>query len=193
MPICIHTELDQLLGVIPPRSPFGARDRAMILFDLHTGLRVSELCGLIVHHVAFQLQPRRRLDFPAALGKGGRSRVIPLNSVARQAVVDLLEFNRVRGFQVAPAAPLLYNRDHQPLTPRAVRAIMQKYREAAGLDVKASPHSLRHTFASRIVAATGNAHYAKELLGHRRLNTVEHYLHSQPHQLDQAVELLADF
>lgn len=159
---------------------------------LHTGLRVSELCGLRVTHVAHELEPRHRLDLPPQLGKCGRGRVIPLNSHARQAVAELLAFNKARGFQVAPAAPLLYTRDHGELTPRAVRALMQRYREKAGLDVRASPHTLRHTCASRILKATGNAHYAKEILGHARLNTVTRYLHSHPSELDAAAELAGD-
>jgi integrase/recombinase XerC len=186
----ILTQCDevQLLSVIPSRSPFGGRDRAMIIFARHTGLRVSELCGLRVHMVSFNGEPRQRLELPGELGKGGRGRIIPLNSAARQAVSDLLAFNKSRGFQVAPAAPLLFNRQHQELRPRAVRAIMQKYREMAGLDIKASPHTLRHTCASRILKATGNAHYAMEILGHQRLNTVVHYLHSDPADLARAME-----
>jgi integrase/recombinase XerC len=189
MRILTTKDLDQFLSVISPRSAFGARDSAMFRLALHIGVRVSELCGLRVKHLAHDGEPRRRLELPRELGKGGRTRIIPLNSQARDAISELLAFNEIRGFSTRPDDPLLYTRDHQPLTPRAVRAIMQKYRELAGLDVKASPHTLRHTAASRIVKATGNAHLAMEVLGHQRLNTVTRYLHSEPDELDAAMEL----
>jgi len=187
--ILTSNDVRWLLAVIPERSPFGLRDRAMIRLALHLGVRVSELCGLRVHHLSRAGEPRERLDLPAELGKCRRSRIIPLNSMARDAVRELLKFNAMRGFSVDPDAPLLFTRDHRPLTPRQVRGIMQKYTELAELDVKATPHTLRHTAASRIVKATGNVYYAKQILGHQRLNTVLHYLENDPDDLAEAMEL----
>ena len=191
MKILTPYEVQRLLAVIPERSPFGQRDKAMIVFCLHSALRVSELCGLRVHHVAHDGVPRQRLDLPRELAKGNRSRVIPLNEKARQAVAALLAFNRLRGFAVTPDSPLLYTREHKPVGDRAVRALMQKYRELAGLDVKATPHTLRHTAASWIVSETGNPYYAKEILGHRGLNTITHYVHTRPMELARAMDQLA--
>ena len=87
MRIIKHDTTRQLLGVISPRSPFGARDHALIRLFTHTGLRVAEITGLDVGHV-FDQAPRHWLDLPASICKGNRSRRIPLSGTARQAIQD---------------------------------------------------------------------------------------------------------
>ena len=180
----------RLLGGIRPREPFGQRDRALILLALHTGLRSMELCGLDVGHVYTGQQAREWLDLPGAIAKGGKGRLVPLNSVARQAVVELVEFNRRHGFSVAPGEPLLVTRDHRRLPTRAFRALMQRYRERVQLDVRASPHTLRHTMATRLAEEAGNLRVVQRVLGHSRLNTVEMYTHTTPEEMAQALERL---
>jgi len=183
-------EIRDLLQALAPRSPFGARDLAMLILALHTGLRVSELVGLDVSHVATARGPRQALDLPAGLAKGGSGRIIPLNQVARDAVTDLLDFNRLRGFSVAPDAPLLVNRHHRRLSDRYVQRLMQTLRERADLDIHATPHTLRHTFASQIARRHGNLRAVQTLLGHRRLATVEIYTHVDREELAEAVASL---
>ena len=184
-------EIHQLLAGLDPRTPFGARDRAMLLLVLHTGLRVSELTGLDVAHVAWQGRPRQALDLPAALAKGRRARIIPFNDTARQAVADLLAFNRARGFSVASEAPLLVNRFHQRLSTRYVQRLMEALRHRVGLDVSATPHTLRHTFASHVARRHRNLRAVQALLGHRRLGTVEIYTHVDREELEAAVRTLS--
>lgn len=181
-------EARQLLAAVDLRDPFGSRDRAMLVLCLHTGLRVSELVGLDVHHVALEGCPRAALYVPPALGKGGRGRTIPLNQTARQAIADLLAFNRRRGFSTAPDRPLLVTRKHERLTARAVQRLVKMLREKAGLDVPATPHSLRHTFASTVLSCNSNLRVVQLLLGHQRLATVEIYSHPTREDLRLAVE-----
>lgn len=188
MPRILHRdEIRRLLEGLEPRSPFGARNLAMLLLCLHTGLRVSELVGLDVRHVAGAAGPRQALDLPAGIAKGGSGRIVPLNAVARDAVAEILDFNRRRGFSVAPVAPLLVNRYHQRLSTRYVQRLMQALREKADLDVHATPHTMRHTFASNVARRHGNLRAVQALLGHRRLTTVEIYTHVDRDELDDAV------
>ncbi|MBI3928944.1 MAG: tyrosine-type recombinase/integrase [Armatimonadetes bacterium] len=113
-------ELQKMLAQIHPRSPFGGRDRAMLLLAANTGLRVSELVSLNVHHVANQQgHAREWLQLPAEIAaKSHRERLIPLNKRARLAVVEVLTFNRQRGFSTAAEAPLFVNRKHKRLSTR---------------------------------------------------------------------------
>lgn len=185
----------QLLKVIPPNSAFGARDAAMIRFDLETGLRVSELAGLQVRHVCGAKpegqsgrRVRTQLHLPAWLAKGGRERIIPLGFEARQAVVEILRFNHARGFSTRPDAPLFPNREHRPMSPRAIQRMVEGYRQKAELDVKVTPHTFRHTMATRMIEEGSNTHLVKRALGHSRLSSTERYLHSSPEKLAEAME-----
>jgi site-specific recombinase XerD len=184
-------EVQQLLQAVNRRAPFGERDHAMLALALHTGLRVSELVGLDIRHVAHDGQPRQALHLPSELGKGGRERILPLNDVARRAVAVILDFNRRRGFSTAADRPLLVNRKHDRISVRYVQRLMEATREKAGLDVQATPHTLRHSFASRVACKTGNLRVVQQLLGHKRLSTVEIYTHPTREELEAAVALLA--
>ena len=188
MRIVIPEQVQQLLAAIGPSEPFGDRDRALIQLALHTGLRSHELCALDVSHgMTWDFIPRQWLE---VVGKGGRPRQIPLNSKAREAIVSLVHFNRSRGFAIAQESPLLVTRCHKRLPTRSLRDLVQKYRERADLDVKCSPHTFRHTFASRL---TGYASLpvVQTLLGHRCLSSTQVYTHTTPSELSQGVELLA--
>ncbi len=181
-------EIRQLLGAIRLPSPFGGRDHAMLTLVLHTGLRVSELVGLDVHHVLVQGQPRQTLWLPADLGKGGKARAIPLNATARSAIFSLLGFLKKRGFSVAPEAPLLQNRFHRRLSGRDIQRLVKLLREAAGLDVPATPHTLRHAFASKVAQSHGNLRSLQQILGHNRLSSSQVYLHPTRDDLQDAVD-----
>lgn len=183
-------EMKQLLQVISPSSPFGVRDIAMIQLALNTGVRVSELTGLDVKHVWFKEAPQTLLDLPPEICKYNRSRQIPLNSGAREAITQLIRFLRMRGFSTHPDAPLLTDRRHNRLPPREVQRCMQVYRERAGLALRVTPHTLRHSFASRLTENGASPYEIKELMGHRELRTSHIYVFNQPHKLAAAVERL---
>lgn len=181
----------QLLAAIPPRSPFGARDHAVIRLFAQTGLRVAEMVGLNVGHV-YHETPFDQVDLPAAICKGRRSRIMPLNPAARQAVQDLVDFLKMRGFQANPDSPLLQDRRHRRLPVREVQRLVQVHRQSAGLPVRATPHTFRHSFASHLATCV-SLRVVQQLLGHRFLESTEVYLHTQPTQLAQAVATLPAF
>ena len=92
---------------------------------------------------------------------------------------------------MAEAAPLLVTRCHKQLPTRSLRDIIQKYRERADLDVKCSPHTFRHTFASRL-AGCASLPVVQAALGHRRLSSTQVYSHVTAAQLADGVERLTD-
>jgi integrase/recombinase XerC len=186
----VPLELRRLLSVISFRTPFGQRDHAMLRLDYFCGLRVGELVGLDVGHVWGVGQPRSELELLASLCKTARSRRIPLEAPAQMAILELYGFLQMRGFSVAPSAPLLVDRHHQRLSTREVQRVVQQYREKAGLEWRATPHSLRHGFASELVSQGTPLPVVQKLLGHRRLSSTEVYLHSDPAELRAAVRKL---
>ena len=161
----IPNELDtyKLLGAINLRKPFGPRDHAFTRLSLHTGVRVSELIAIDVGHVWSNGAPRSWLDLPAPNCKGKRSGQIPLNKSAQKAITELVQFLRARGFSTDPDAPLLTDRRHRRLTPREVQRSIQKYREIAGLDIRVTPHSLRH-YADSLIMPTARCPSERKLM-----------------------------
>ena len=182
----------RLLAVVPARSPFGARDSALIRLLAQTGLRVGELTGLDLVHVYDHSGPRHWLDLPATICKGHHSRRIPLNDAARQAIRDLVDFLQMRGFQTQPHSPLLQDRRHRRLPVREVQRLVQSYRQVAGLDLRVTPHSFRHGWASQLARRT-SLRVVQQMLGHRFLGSTEVYLHNQPDDMVQAVASLPAF
>lgn len=181
----------QLLSVVNLKTAFGQRDYILMMFLYHTGLRVGECSGLVVAHVARRDgQPREVLHLSAAICKGSRGRIVPLNEGARICVSKALAFNRARGFSVAPAAPLFQNRKHGPLSIRSIQKLVQGYRVAADLDVRATPHTFRHTMASDLVGAGAPLPSVQKILGHAQLSSTQVYTHVTGDQLQEASQLL---
>lgn len=184
------SELRQLFAAVNLAHPFGPRDYQLFRFMYHTALRVDECAHLITHLVALGGCPRQYLHLPAAICKGSRGRVIPLNDEAQDCVRKLLAFNRARGFSTAPAAPLFQNRCHGPLSKRSMQKIVKFHREQAGLDVRATPHTLRHSHASHLAAAGVPITHIQKILGHRKLSSTQVYLHVSKEQLLAASQAL---
>ncbi len=185
------SEIRRVLGAINlDKYVFGRRDYLLILFLYHTGLRVGEVSGLTVGLVSYDREPRRFLHLPAAICKGSRGRVIPLNEVAQECVRKILTFNNQLGFSEAPEAPLFNNRVGGHLSVRCIQQLIALYRDAAGLDVRATPHTLRHSFASHLVAAGVPTVHVQKLLGHRQLSSTQVYVTVSKEELAQSSKAL---
>lgn len=183
-------EIKQLLSGINLQTAWGRRDYLLILFLYHTGLRIGELCRLLVTHVSHDGSVRDELYLPAALTKTRKARVIPLNEVAQECVAKLLAFNRERGFSIAPAAPLFPWKNHGNLPPREAQRMLQELREKVGMSAKATPHTLRHTFASELVRNGVTLPTVSSLLGHTRLSSTQIYTHTTNQERHDAVRSL---
>ena len=183
-------EVRQVLDAVDLTSPFGQRDYLLVLFLYHTGLRVGECAGLVMQLVALDGDPRQYLHLPASVCKGSRGRVVPLNAVAQKCIRKLIAFNCARGFSTAPAAPLFQNRCHGPLSVRSIQQLVAGYREKAGLDLRATPHTFRHSHASHLVAAGVPTVHVQNVLGHRHLSSTQIYTHVSKEQLLESARAL---
>ena len=150
------------------------RDRHMLAFLLHTGLKVNELVGLNVEDVYTGNRVRKTLTI---LTPGKPERKIPLDRDAREAIAVVLEFNRRQGFGLETHEPFLVSRQRNKkdgsfrITPRQVQRIIKTLREDASLDFKTTPQTFRHTFAKKMLEQGADLKEVQKMLGHRSIKT----------------------
>jgi site-specific recombinase XerD len=155
-----------------------ARDDAVVELLYGSGLRVAELCGLHPNDVDLARGLVR------VLGKGSKTRQVPLSQPAVEAVRAYLAGGRT-WFEVdrSPADALFLNRRGNPLGPRDVRRILD--RRAAS---PTHPHALRHTFATHLLDGGADLRVVQELLGHASLQTTQVYTHVSKERLLRVYE-----
>jgi integrase/recombinase XerC len=153
-------------------TDLGLRDRALLELLYATGLRVSELVGLSMSDVDL---PARQVR---TIGKGRKERIVPFGEKAADALMAwlparlaVLKGRRVRG------EPLFLNARGSRLTDRSVRRVLLQALSAADISRHASPHALRHSFATHLLGAGADLRTIQELLGHASLATTQKYTH----------------
>ncbi|GAA6208158.1 tyrosine recombinase XerC [Cognatishimia sp. WU-CL00825] len=143
----------------------GARDTAVITLLYGCGLRISEALGL--NGCDAPLPEVLRI-----LGKGGKERIVPVIPAARHAVQSYLE---LAPFENEPTGPLFRGARGGRLNARQIQGVMQKMRAQLGLPATATPHAMRHSFATHLLEAGGDLRAIQELLGHASLSTTQAY------------------
>ncbi|WP_297804425.1 tyrosine recombinase XerC [uncultured Brevundimonas sp.] len=174
---------DQAIGLLqepdadPDMEPWeAARDRAVLTLLYGCGLRISEGLSL------------RRKDAPLGetlrvLGKGSKTRIVPVLPQVAEAVDDYLRLNP---WPLDPEMALFRAKRGGPLSARQVQATVQRLRGRLGLPASATPHALRHSFATHLLGAGADLRSIQELLGHASLSTTQKYT-----QVDAAALLKA--
>lgn len=167
-----EADLNALLETPSSHTPLGVRDRAILEALYSAGLRVSELVGLNLEDVD--------LDAGVATirGKGKRERLALLGRPALKALKAWLEEREhlLATLQRQSDAVFLNLRGTR-LTVRSVGRLVRKYLLQAGLNVRATPHTLRHSFATHLLDRGADIRSVQELLGHRNLSTTQVYTH----------------
>ena len=158
----------------PDRSTvLGARDAALLEVLYGGGLRVAELTGLELDDVDYTI------GCVQVRGKGGKERFVPLGSVALDRLAHYLEFARPRLFRGSKNAQsrrrLFLNARGSPLSVRSVRRILDQYLQKINVDVKVSPHTLRHSFATHLLENGADLRSVQEMLGHADISTTQIY------------------
>src|SRR6266403_876473 len=164
---------------------FLRRDRALLELLYAAGLRVSELTGL---NLADMAQKERMLR---VRGKGNKERIVPYGAKAEEALEkywplreQLLEqTHRSSGRQGPHAEAVFLNYSGRRLTQRSVGRIVKKYVRMANVNWDLHPHSLRHAFATHLLADGADLRAIQELLGHQSLSTTQKYTHASIRQL----------
>jgi integrase/recombinase XerC len=165
-----HLDIDEVTTLVEaPREPeiLSLRDRAILETLYSSGLRVSELTGLDISGINADSGAVR------VLGKGGKERIVPLGGKAAEALAVYLES---RG-NPPDSAPLFTNARGGRLTRRSVARIVERYMRNLTTMKKASPHTLRHTFATHLLEGGADLRAIQEMLGHASLSTTQKYTH----------------
>jgi len=153
-------------GLDPDREPWeSARDEAVLTLLYGCGLRISEALSLKRRDAP--LGPELRIT-----GKGGKTRLTPVLPAVQAAVAAYLA---ELPFVLDPEAPLFRAKRGGPLSPRHVQATVQNLRGRLGLPDSATPHALRHSFATHLLGAGADLRAIQELLGHASLSTTQRY------------------
>ena len=176
-------DLATLLKAPPPHTAAGLRDRAIFETLYSAGLRVSELVGMNDADLDF-IQGVVRVR-----GKGRRERLGLIGSHASRALRHWLK-QRTLANPKAPAEkrPVFTNKFGKRLTTRSVGRMLEKYLQVTGLDVRTSPHTLRHSFATHLLDQGADIRSVQELLGHKSLATTQIYTHISTARLRQVYD-----
>lgn len=162
---------DEALEVLPTAGELhdepwvAARDVAILTLLYGCGLRLGEALGLTV-------ADRPAGDVMTVLGKGRKMRVVPVLPLVREAIEQYLA---LCPWPTAPERALFVGRRGGPLNPRMVQRTMEKTRTLLGLPETATPHALRHSFATHLLGRGGDLRTIQELLGHANLSTTQRY------------------
>lgn len=165
-------DVEAILEQPDPHKPAGIRDRAMLEVAYGSGLRVSELVGLLLNDV--------ELDegFIRCRGKGGKERLVPLGGKARHWVEAYLGRSRPRYCKRSNEPYLFLSQQGAPMTRQWFGKILKRYARMAGVpDAKVSPHVLRHSFATHLLEGDADLRAVQAMLGHARIATTEIYTH----------------
>ncbi len=164
-------EVQRLLEQPRGSSPAMLRDRALLETMYACGLRASEAIGLKLSELDLEAGILR------ACGKGSKERIVPIGSKAIEALSAYLEQGRPRLVGLGEEVRVFVNLRGGGLTRQGLYKIVQRHARTAGLERRMSPHTLRHTFATHLLAGGCDLRSLQEMLGHADIGTTQVYTH----------------
>jgi integrase/recombinase XerD len=165
-------EMEKLLQAPDPAKPKGLRDRALLELLYGSGLRISEACGLtfagldLSNHQGAHIRIR---------GKGAKERTVPVSEAFLRALAEYLKVRLPDGQRPQPKDPLFLGLPGKAVAPLTIQVNLKRYLLKAGLDISYTPHKLRHSFATHLLAHGADIRIIQELLGHADLSTTQIY------------------
>lgn len=163
------TEVERILSEPDPSQPAGLRDRAMLEVLYATGIRVSELCALTLDDVDLGDAALR------CSGRKGKERRIPIGSAAVRALEAYLRHGRRAFVRTHTDSSLFLNHHGYALTRQGFWKIVKKYAAQARIAKSITPHVLRHSFATHLLAGGADLRSVQEMLGHADISTTQIY------------------
>jgi integrase/recombinase XerC len=169
LPDALSPEEMSRLVDLPAGDAFSVRDRAMFELFYSSGLRLSELTALSPADIDFEDATVR------VLGKGGKTRVVPVGRFALRYIRDWL---RERGaIAKGEQSALFLNHRGRPIGPRTVQQRLKMWANKQGISQHVHPHMLRHSFASHVLQSSGDLRAVQEMLGHASISSTQIYTH----------------
>ena len=176
------TEVEDLLAAPDPLTPLGQRDDAMLELLYATGLRISELVGLVPGQVDL------RRGVVRVRGKGSKERLVPTVARAVEKLDLYLRQTRPTLVQGRKTRQMFVNRFGGPLTRQGFWKILKGYARKAGLSADLAPHMLRHSFATHLLWHGADLHALQLMLGHANISTTQIYTHLHASRLREIHE-----
>lgn len=176
-------ELDVIFESINTSTTLGKRNMAILELLYGTGIRVSEMCNLKIGDFDFY---NKNI---IVLGKGKKERYLPIYDNIQNALEDYFSSSRLELLAIRQDSGYPYaflNYKGGQLTPRGVRKILEQITKNAALNIKMSPHMLRHSFATHLIDHGADLRSVQELLGHENLSTTQIYTHVSKETLKEA-------
>jgi len=164
-------EMALLLAQPGAETPADIRDSAMLELMYATGIRVSELIGLTLNSINWQV------GYLVAMGKGEKERIVPLGQTAYERVKRYQEGARPLLLKGHVSDQLFLNRSGKGLTRQGFWKIVKKYAAKAGLSKAIHPHTFRHSFASHLLEGGADLRSVQIMLGHADISTTQIYTH----------------
>ncbi len=162
----------EVVGDLADESWIGKRDTAVMLLLYGCGLRIGEALGLNLGQAPGQGDTPESPDSIIVTGKGDKQRLVPMLPVVADAIGDYIE---ACPFDLVPDGPLFVGKRGKRLQARVIQRQMGVLRARLGLPETATPHALRHSFATHLLAGGGDLRTIQELLGHASLSTTQRY------------------
>ena len=175
--VCSKQQVLELLNAPSPDEPFYFRDKAMLELLYATGVRASEVAGLKTSDLNLNI------GYLRCLGKGNRERVVPISKVAIAAIEEYLTNLRPRLFKPFSGDFLLLSRTGRPMSRIEIWRLVKKYAIRAGMPRNLTVHTLRHCFATHLLAGGADLRSVQEMLGHVDIATTQIYTHVDQERL----------
>lgn len=165
-------EVDKLLKAPDLTTPQGLRDRAMLELMYAAGLRVSELCNLMLTDADTEAR------FVRVTGKGNKERLAPFGKPATDALLQYLEHGRPALVKAQTGSALFLSARGKALSRKTYWVHLRNYAKRAGIEKPVKPHQLRHSFATHMLMGGADLRVVQEILGHSDISTTQIYTHA---------------
>ena len=172
------SEVEQILKQPDLRNWMGIRDRAILEVMYATGMRVSELVGLVMGNLNIDV------GFLKCIGKGGKERIVPIGRQAKQILQKYINKTRPKLIKKGTSARCLFlSRLGKAISRQSIWKIIKKYVNRTNIKKKITPHTLRHSFATHMLERGADLRVVQELLGHADISTTQIYTHIDKERL----------
>ena len=175
-------EIDKLLD-ITYKDSYDYRNKAMLELLYATGVRITELINLELKDIDLQN------DQIKVMGKGSKERIIPINDIAKSALLEYINIHRKNILKTYESQTLFVSRNKTKITRQAFFKIMKKLCLEKGINKNISPHTIRHSFATHLLNNGADLRVIQELLGHENITTTEIYTHLSQQKIKEDYKL----
>ena len=162
-------EVGQLLNSPSAATPHGLRDRAILELFYSSGLRVSELCGILLQNINLEG------GYVRVFGKGSKERVAPIGNAAVKAVQNYITGGRPHFIKPQTGSELFLSQQGRVISRKMIWVLIKEHARRAGIKKTVKPHLLRHSFASHLLEGGADLRAIQEMLGHADISTTQIY------------------